>query len=180
MNEDQTTPEVSATVEKPPRPVSRFTKRKSGGHKRPVRRVIGIPAVKGSPPAPQGERPDRSKPARTKYSDRNRISFDGLDPEYVYRAVNDTPGRIDKFKNMGYEFVESDKQLGDYRVAEGSKMGKAVSKPVGNGINCYLMRTKKEYYEEDQAEKAKRVDSIEAALKPAKTKEEYGPGLTNA
>lgn len=176
---------VQETVEIPERPVIRkgfpgHTKRKSGGHKRPLRKVVGKPAVFGKvPPDPIGERPDRSKPTRVKFADRNRISFSNLDPDYVYRVVNDKDGRIDKLQGFGYEFVESDEQIGDYRVAEGSKLGKAVSKPVGNGVNGYLMRIKKEFYDEDQAAKAKRVDASEAALKPRKEKDEYGPGLTN-
>lgn len=161
---------IAVEVEKKPLPVkAKITRRRSGGQKRPVRKAV----------TQEGERPNRSKPTRVKYADRNRISFDGMEPGFVYRAVNDTPGRIEKFRGMGYELVESEQQLGDYRVAEGSKMGRAVSKPVGNGTTGYLMRIKKEYYDEDQKAKAQRVDATEAALKPAKSKEEYGPGLTN-
>jgi hypothetical protein len=143
-------------------------KRQHGGQKK---------APEGA--APQGGRPDRSKPMRVKFNDRNRISFNNLDPGYVYRVVNDKDGRIAKMQSIGYEFVESDEQIGDYRAAEGSKMGKAVSKPVGNGVIGYLMRTKREFYDEDQAEKSKRVDAVESALKPRKEKEEYGTGLTS-
>jgi hypothetical protein len=144
-------------------------KRQHGGQK-------NAPA---SNPALSGGRPDRSKPMRVKFADRNRISFDNMDPDYVYRVVSDKDGRIEKMQTFGYEFVESDEPIGDYRVAEGSKMGSAVSKPVGGGITGYLMRTRKEFYDEDQKAKAGRVDATEAALKPAKSKEEYGPGLTN-
>jgi hypothetical protein len=158
-------------------PVLRFgqrqlLKRQAGGQKQPVDRPVRESL------APEGGEV-RGKSKRVKYSDRNRISFSNLDPEYVYRVVNDKDGRIAKMQSIGYEFVESDEQIGDYRAAEGSKMGKAVSKPVGNGTIGYLMRTKREYYDEDQAEKSKRVDAIEASLKPRKEKEEYGTGLTS-
>ena len=143
-------------------------KRNHGGQKNPT---------EGK--ALSGGRPDRSKPVRVKLADRNRITFDGMNPDYVYRVVNDKDGRIERMQEIGYELVESDQQIGDFRVADGSKLGSAVSKPVGGGIRGYLMRTKKEYYAEDAAEKARRVDSTEAALKPVKSKEEYGPGLTN-
>ena len=148
----------------------KITRRKSVLH-RPVRQSVSE--------APVEVRPERSKPKRVKFNDRNRISFSDLDPNYVYRVVNDKAGRIARMQEIGYEFVESDEQLGDYRVAEGSKMGKAVSKPVGGGINGYLMRIKKEFYEEDRKEKDRRVDDVEAALKPKKDKGEYGTGLTN-
>jgi hypothetical protein len=157
-------------------PVLRFgqrqlLKRQAGGQKEPINRPVRESI------SPEGG--VRGKSKRVKYSDRNRISFSNLDPDYVYRVVNDKDGRIDKMQSIGYEFVESDDQIGDYRAAEGSKMGKAVSKPVGNGTIGYLMRTKMEYYDEDQAEKSKRVDAIESALKPRKEKEEYGTGLTS-
>jgi hypothetical protein len=146
-----------------------ISKRKGG---RPRR--LSVLSVK----APEAARPERSKPKRVKFNDRNRISFTGLDPDFVYRVVNDKAGRIERMQEIGYEFVESDEQLGDYRVAEGSKMGRAVSKPVGGGVNGYLMRIKKEFYEEDRIEKDKRIDAVESALKPSKAKGEYGTGLT--
>lgn len=127
-------------------------------------------------PAP---RPDRSKPQRVKFADRNRISFSNMDPDYVYRVVNDKDGRIAKLQGIGYELVQDDEQIGDYRVAEGSKLGRAVSKPVGNGVTGYLMKIRKDFYEEDQNEKSAVVDKIEKALKPNSSKEEYGTGLTN-
>ena len=172
-------PEVESVAKK------KITRHKSGSgfRKRPMRKALSsVPAQSVEQPeaiAHQSERPNRSKPTRVKFNNRNKISFDGMDPNYVYRVVNDKDGRIAKMEEIGYELVESDGQIGDYRVAEGSKMGRALSKPVGNGVTGYLMRIPKEYYDEDQAEKAKRVDSSEAALKPQKTKEEYGPGLTN-
>jgi hypothetical protein len=171
MTEENTVVEPEETTEEAPkrRGNPNFFKRQEGGQK-DTTETLNAKAV---------NRPDRSKPRRVKFSERNRISFDNKDPDYVYRVVNDKDGRITKMQGIGYEFVESDEQLGDYRVAEGSKMGKAVSKPVGNGVNGYLMRIRKEFYEEDKAEKEKRVDATEAALKPSKAKEEYGPGLTN-
>jgi hypothetical protein len=162
--------EVVATPEKKI-PIWKQKKRAAGGQRKPV----GSPAIQG----PIVARPDRSKPTRVKFADRNRISFDGMEPGYHYHVFTDVPGRLEKMQDIGYEFVESDQQIGDYRVAEGSKMGKAVSKSTGGGQRGYLMRIKQEFYDEDQAAKAKRVDAVEAALKPAKAKEEYGPGLTN-
>jgi len=143
-------------------------KRQAGGQSDPIQTE-----------APKGGRPDRSKPARVKFNDRNRISFSNLDPDYVYRVVNDKEGRIEKMQSIGYDFVESDEQIGDFRVAEASKLGKAVSKPVGNGVNGYLMKIPKDFYEEDRKAKDERIDATEAAFKPSKSKDEYGPGLTN-
>jgi hypothetical protein len=169
---EETTTEVARMEEVMPEGLSfgqrQLWKRTHGGQKTTPKDV-----------APNGGRPDRSKSVRVKFNDRNRISFSNLDPNYVYRVVNDREGRIDKMQTIGYDFVQADEQIGDYRVAEGSKLGSAVSKPVGGGVNGYLMRIPKEYYEEDRKAKDDKINASEAAFKPQKSKDEYGPGLTN-
>jgi hypothetical protein len=59
------------------------------------------------------------------------------------------------------------------------KVGKKVSKPVGNGVNGYLMRIPKDWYDEDQKAKMKKVDESERAMKPNTATGQYGKGLTN-
>lgn len=121
--------------------------------------------------------PDR--PKRTPLGARNRLSFGKQDPNYVYRVINDQDDRLVLAQEAGYEFVTGDDKLGDARVAEGGKIDSRVSKPVGNGVRGYLMRIPKEYYEEDQAAKAARIDETEKAMKPDARKGQYGSGLTN-
>jgi hypothetical protein len=87
--------------------------------------------------------------------------------------------RLSRAQEAGYEFVTGEGKLGDNRVAEGGKLDSRVSKPVGNGVRGFLMRIPKEYYREDQAAKAAKIDEIESAMKPNKAKGEYGSGLTN-
>ena len=124
-------------------------------------------------------RPSR-KPVRTPLGARNRLTFSGLDTKnFVYRVINDEDDRLNQAQEAGYEFVESDKQLGDIRAAEASKLGSKVSKPVGGGITGYLMRIPKEYYEEDQAAKAQKLNDLEKSMKPDASKGQYGAGLTN-
>jgi hypothetical protein len=129
--------------------------------------------------AASADRPDRSKKTRTPLGARNRLTFSNLDPEFQYRVINDVDDRLMRAQEAGYEFVESPEQLGDKKVAEASKIGTSVSKPVGNGTIGYLMRIPKKWYEEDQAAKQKQIDQTEAALKPETQKDQYGPGLTN-
>ena len=124
-------------------------------------------------------RPDRSKPVRTPLGTRNRLTFKNLDPDYKYRVVSDKDGRLQRAQDGGYEFVESTEGLGDQMAAEASKMGKNVSKPVGHGVTGYLMRIPKALYDEDQLAKQSQVNATEQTMKPNKSKEEYGPGLTN-
>lgn len=119
-----------------------------------------------------------NRPERTPLGARNRLSFKGQDPNYVYRVINDVDDRLEAAKEAGYDFV-LDGNLGDKRAAEGGKVDSRVSKPVGNGIRGYLMRIPREYYETDQAEKMRKVDESEHAMRPNKNKGEYGEGLQN-
>ena len=76
---------------------------------------------------------ETKRPKRTPLGQRNRLSFGNQDSNFVYRVVNDQDDRLEQALTGGYEFVVSDKDLGDKRAAEGGKVDSRVSKPVGNG-----------------------------------------------
>lgn len=87
------------------------------------------------------------------------------DENYVYRWVNDESGNVQRYLDGGYELVENaDMQVGDGDQDGGSPVDSTVSSHVGrtrystNGT-AYLMRIRREYYEEDQEEK--RRDRLE-------------------
>ena len=86
---------------------------------------------------------------------KNSLAFIDQDPNYKYRIVNDTIGRIEKLKKAGYEHVEAkiDSKLNSESIP--SQQGSYASQSVGKGITGYTMRIKKEYYEEDLKSKAK-------------------------
>lgn len=97
------------------------------------------------------------------------------DPNYVYRFVNDTGSRIANFQSMGYEFVEDPSMVvGDSRVSDVSDIGSSKRVISNDGTTSYLMRIKKEYYEEDQAAKAAQVAETERAMKQEATQGTYG------
>jgi len=97
------------------------------------------------------------------------------DPNFVYRFVNDTGSRIANFQAAGYEFVEDkDMVVGDSRVFDPSDIGSGKRVTSNDGTVSYLMRQKKEYYEEDQAAKAASINEQEAAMKQEATKGTYG------
>lgn len=97
------------------------------------------------------------------------------DPNYVYRFVNDTGSRIDQMKQAGYEIVEDEGLIvGDSRVSDPSSQGSAKRVISKDGTVSYLMRQKKEYYEEDQATKQAHNDEIEAAMKKQASEGMYG------
>ena len=123
-------------------------------------------------------RPDRSKKQRVPLGARNRLSFSGLDNKnFVYRVINDDGDRLMRAQDAGYEFVASDKKMGDVRVAEGTTPGSNVAKPVGNGMTGYLMRIPKKFHEEDQAAKEATIRKTEESMKPDTTAGQYGHGL---
>jgi hypothetical protein len=94
-----------------------------------------------------------------------RVAGD-LDKNFEYRFVNDTGSRISNFKAAGYEFVEdSELVVGDSRVFDPSDVGSAKVVTSNDGTKSYLMRIKKEWYDEDQAKKAERINEQEAAMK---------------
>jgi len=96
---------------------------------------------------------------------RNKLNVRGQEPGYVYRIVNDTDDRIQTFQEMGYEIV-SDKNVtvGDKRIANPTQEGSPVKVSVGQGVQAYLMRQKKDWYDEDQLAKQKQVDELESSM----------------
>lgn len=97
---------------------------------------------------------------------RSRLSVRGKEPGYEYRIVNDIDDRIAEFQEYGWEVVSDDKvKVGDKRVANPTSEGTPKQISVGGGTKAYLMRIKKEFYEEDQAAKAKQVNELESSMK---------------
>lgn len=102
---------------------------------------------------------------------RDILTVQGKDPNYVYRFVNDVPGRIAKFQAAGYEVVDHDATIGGVTVDSSKGTDSTKSKIVGqdrltgNAVEAYLMRIPKEYYEEDQAAKQQKIDEKEIAMK---------------
>lgn len=131
-------------------------------------------------PRPERDMPvnrEHGRPERVPVYKRDRISFKGMDPNYQYRVVNDVDNRLQTFLEGGYEFVEGTQPIGDTVVGDASPLDSRISKPVGGGITGYLMRIKKEWYDQDQAAKAAKVKETEQAIKPALN--QYVPGGGN-
>jgi hypothetical protein len=106
---------------------------------------------------------------------KNRLTVKNKDPNYVYRYVNDTEDRISDFLERGWEFAtEESARVGDTRVDETSKLGTARAISVGGGTKAYLLRMKKEWYDEDQLAKQEYVKKTEAAMRPNSNEGTYG------
>jgi hypothetical protein len=100
---------------------------------------------------------------------RGPLSVSGdRDPEYKYRFVNDKGSRIRQLTQLGYEFVtDEDLSIGDQRVVDASELGSSKSVISNDGTQSFLMRIKKEYYDEDQKVKMDDIAAQEEAMKPA-------------
>lgn len=119
----------------------------------------------------------KRKPRRTSISGtRNVLTVSGKEPGFEYRVVNDDGDRISQFEEMGYEVVRDQNiKVGDRRIASPTKEGSPVQVSVGNGMKAFVMRIPKDWYDEDQAAKAKHVDDIErGTLKEAREAADYG------
>ena len=97
------------------------------------------------------------------------------DPNYHYRFVNDVGSRVYNFQQAGYELVTDENLVvGDSRVSDASNLGSAHRVVGDGGTTSVLMRIKKEWFDEDQAKKAARVDEQEQAMKQNASKEFTG------
>ena len=112
---------------------------------------------------------------RTPVGQRNILTVKGKDPNYEYRIVNDVDDRIAQFQEAGYELVETDSvDVGDKRVSQGTTVGSKKQFSVGGGTKAYVMRIKREWYDEDQRRKQQRVDAQESSIREKALDGTYG------
>ncbi len=95
---------------------------------------------------------------------RNITTVNDTPDGYVDRWVNDSDGRINRFKQAGYENVSA-ASVGDSGVDGTHSESGVVSKQMGQGVTAYLMRQRKDYFNEDQTAKQEHVDSTEESIR---------------
>ena len=113
---------------------------------------------------------------RTPVGQRNILTVKGKDPAFEYRIVNDVEDRITQFQEAGYEIVQSDSvDVGDKRASNGTSIGSAKQLSVGQGTKAFVMKIKKEWYDEDQRAKQRQIAATESAIKePSLNGSDYG------
>ena len=117
----------------------------------------------------------RGRPQRVPVGTRNVLTVNGKDPNYEYRIINDSGDRVQEFLDAGYELVQADSvRVGDKRVNAASSEGSLAQISVGQGQKAFVVRIKKEWYEEDQRTKQQRVNDLEAATKAKALDGTYG------
>lgn len=138
--------------------------------------------------ATQNKRETANKPQRVPVSGiRDIMTVHNKDPDYSYRWVNDRNedgSRIARFKRGGYEFARQEDggdkyMIGQEAVYKSEKNGSLIRLRVGPETHAYLMRIKKEWFDEDQAAKSKDIRSVEDQIRRTGTStgedfEQYG------
>ena len=119
------------------------------------------------------------RPTRVPVGQRNRINVRNRDPNYHYRYVNvnleSDPDRVQRFLDGGYEIVDKDSvRVGDKRVNSASSEGSVKQISVGQGQKGFVVRIRKEWYEEDQLKKQRQVNELERATKEKALDGTYG------
>lgn len=98
---------------------------------------------------------------------------DGLIPDtHVGYWHKDANGRLQLAEQAGYEYVTNKEgvQIGDGSTDSNNSIGTKVTivADKSTGTLAYLMMIKREWYEEDQAEKQKKPDMIDEAIHKVK------------
>jgi hypothetical protein len=86
------------------------------------------------------------------------------DPNFVYRWVNNAPGRVKQLTQMDdYEVVSSE----DGRIDSGTSEGTVVKRTVdrNEGDEAVLLRKPRHFYEADKAEEQKLIDARDEQLR---------------
>lgn len=118
--------------------------------------------------------PER-RPRRTPIGTRQILSVMGKDPDYEYRFVNDTGDRVQAFLDNGWEKTPAKSvRVGDKRVNSPTPEGSDTVASVGGGQKSFLLRIKKDWYEEDQAAKQDAVNATEEATREQALNGTYG------
>ncbi len=106
---------------------------------------------------------------RTNVAMRSKLTVKGKEDGFEYYIALDNPGRVEELIDRGYEHVKNaDVKVGDKRGDSTASLGANATVQMGGGRLGYVMRIKKEWYDEDQAAKAAEVDSTEAAMRREK------------
>lgn len=118
----------------------------------------------------------RKRPVRSSVAmggRRDVLNVEGKDDDFVYRIVNDVPGRVAEMKERGYEMAEGEESFSS-TLDEAGSAGSVKTKHVGGGVDAVLMRIPKDWYEEDQKAKQDYVNRLEKKTQSNDIKGGYG------
>lgn len=110
---------------------------------------------------------NRPKRIPVSAASRDILTVEHTDDSFVYRWVNDSSGRIQKFINGGYVHVtkEDAGMIGSGHMAgDANTQGEYITKYMGQETVAYLMRIPKHLYDEDQQAKHRQIDEVESRI----------------
>lgn len=111
------------------------------------------------------------------------VPEEAKDPNFVYRWVNNRPGRVKQLTTMDdYDVVSSDDGAIDAGTSEGTVVKRTVDRSEGE--EAVLLRKPRHFYEADKAEEQKLLDARDEELRAGKVQgseslsgsEAYVPG----
>lgn len=116
----------------------------------------------------------KNRPKRTPLH-RRRLLEAKKRPGYNRRWINEEIGAVEAYKEASWMPVEGEEDASDNRAQKESQLGSVVRRVVNRDPNAsaktaILMEIPEDLYNEDQAEKQKQVDKIEASYDPEKFK----------
>ena len=108
-----------------------------------------------------------ARPTRTPISQRNRLAIKNKEDGFIYRIVNDVDDRVELMQGQGYELCTNEQvgAIGNKRVDNTTSLGSTAHFSVGQGTKAVVMRIPDTWYKEDQENKQKEIDSVEASMK---------------
>ena len=89
-----------------------------------------------------------------------------MDPNFVYRWINDDPGRVDRLTRYDDWDRVTEDMLG-VRHDKDRQVGSGIERIADKytGKRCILVRKRKEYVEEDRAKAQARLDELDTMIK---------------
>lgn len=136
----------------------------------------------GRPPRKQVEKKKRRRRDDMSLSRHDRLAVpeNAKDPNYQYRWVNDSPGRIHALTQMDdYDVVTEEELSGQEYDGEGTPVRRALGfGPGGDEYHAYLCKKPREYYEADKAKEQEAIAEVEKAAEQGVAPGE--DGLTSA
>lgn len=120
----------------------------------------------GRPPRVQEVQTERRRRTGTG-AERNLKLFvpeEYKDPNFVYRWVNNRPGRVKQLTQMDdYDIVSSEDGTIDAGTSEGTVVKRTVDRSEGE--EAVLLRKPRKFYEADKAEEQKLLDAKDEQLR---------------
>lgn len=108
------------------------------------------------------------RPNRKPVGFRNRLTVYDKDPSREYRWVNTTMdggSRVSVMEEAGYRKERKSKVRAENGRVDATALGEYETVPGGAGDTLILMSIQKDWYDEDQVAKQKRVDELDNAQK---------------